>query len=311
MLAQNSYNQSSKVMPIKITEVGPRDGLQNESLLVSTQDKLTFIHKLEEAGLKNIEATSFVKKEAIPQLFDAKELSASLNLSGKTNFSALTPNLKGYQAAKEAGYKEVAVFTAASESFTKRNINRTIAESIQGFTEIFKEANKDGIRVRGYVSTVIDCPYEGKIDPKKVLEVAKILLDQGAYEISLGETIGTAVPSEVQVLLETILTEIPAEKLAGHFHDTYGMAISNVQKSYDMGIRSFDSSSGGLGGCPYAKGASGNLATEDLLYFFHKSGIQTGIGLDKVIEASSFMEGILNRKLASRSYIAWKAKASS
>ncbi|EQA37468.1 HMGL-like protein [Leptospira inadai serovar Lyme str. 10] len=311
MLAQNSYNQSSKVMPIKITEVGPRDGLQNESLPVSTSDKLIFIHKLEEAGLRNIEATSFVKKEAIPQLFDAKELSASLNLNGKTNFSALTPNLKGYQAANEAGYKEVAVFTAASESFTKRNINRTIAESIQGFTEIFREANKDGIRVRGYVSTVIDCPYEGKIDPKKVLEVAKILLDLGAYEISLGETIGTAVPMEVQALLETVLQEIPAEKLAGHFHDTYGMAIANVQKSYDMGIRSFDSSSGGLGGCPYAKGASGNLATEDLLYFLHKSEIQTEIELDKVIEASSFMEGVLNRKLASRSYIASKAKASS
>ncbi|WP_039934278.1 hydroxymethylglutaryl-CoA lyase [Leptospira inadai] len=298
-------------MPIKITEVGPRDGLQNESLPVSTSDKLIFIHKLEEAGLRNIEATSFVKKEAIPQLFDAKELSASLNLNGKTNFSALTPNLKGYQAANEAGYKEVAVFTAASESFTKRNINRTIAESIQGFTEIFREANKDGIRVRGYVSTVIDCPYEGKIDPKKVLEVAKILLDLGAYEISLGETIGTAVPMEVQALLETVLQEIPAEKLAGHFHDTYGMAIANVQKSYDMGIRSFDSSSGGLGGCPYAKGASGNLATEDLLYFLHKSEIQTEIELDKVIEASSFMEGVLNRKLASRSYIASKAKASS
>ncbi|PNV74805.1 hydroxymethylglutaryl-CoA lyase [Leptospira inadai serovar Lyme] len=296
---------------MKITEVGPRDGLQNESLPVSTSDKLIFIHKLEEAGLRNIEATSFVKKEAIPQLFDAKELSASLNLNGKTNFSALTPNLKGYQAANEAGYKEVAVFTAASESFTKRNINRTIAESIQGFTEIFREANKDGIRVRGYVSTVIDCPYEGKIDPKKVLEVAKILLDLGAYEISLGETIGTAVPMEVQALLETVLQEIPAEKLAGHFHDTYGMAIANVQKSYDMGIRSFDSSSGGLGGCPYAKGASGNLATEDLLYFLHKSEIQTEIELDKVIEASSFMEGVLNRKLASRSYIASKAKASS
>ncbi|EPG66400.1 HMGL-like protein [Leptospira wolffii serovar Khorat str. Khorat-H2] len=311
MLARNSYNQSPKNMALKITEVGPRDGLQNEKLAIPTQDKLVFIQKLVQAGLKNIEATSFVKKEAIPQLGDAKELSAGLNFHSGTNFSALTPNLKGYQAAIEAGFREVAVFTAASESFVKKNINRTIRESIEGFSEIFKEARKDGVLVRGYVSTVIDCPYEGKIAPEKVLEVSKILLDQGAYEISLGETIGTAVPSEVETLLNLLLREIPAEKLAGHFHDTYGMAISNVQKSYEMGIRSFDSSSGGLGGCPYAKGASGNLATEDLVYYFHKSGIQTGIDLSKLMEASSFMEGLLQRKLSSRSYIALRAKATS
>ncbi len=298
-------------MALKITEVGPRDGLQNEKAEVSTSDKLVFIGKLVQAGLTHIEATSFVKKEAIPQLGDSKELSAGLDLGGNIRFSALTPNLKGYQAALEAGYKEVAVFTAASESFTKKNINRSIQESIDGFKEIFTEARKDGIQVRGYVSTVIDCPYEGKIDPKKVLEVSKILLDQGAYEISLGETIGTAVPSEVETLLNLLLKEIQSEKLAGHFHDTYGMAISNVQKSYELGLRSFDSSSGGLGGCPYAKGASGNLATEDLVYYFHKSGIQTGIDLSKLLEASSFMEGILQRKLASRSYIALRAKAAS
>ncbi|TGK06665.1 hydroxymethylglutaryl-CoA lyase [Leptospira semungkisensis] len=298
-------------MALKITEVGPRDGLQNEKSEVPTRDKFEFIQKLIRAGLIHIEATSFVRKENIPQLGDAKELSSLLDLNGKTQFSALTPNLKGYQAALEAGYKEVAVFTAASESFVKKNINRTIQESIDGFKEIFQEAKKDGLKVRGYVSTVIDCPYEGKIDPKKVLEVSKILLDQGAYEISLGETIGTAVPSEVETLLNVLLKEIPADKLAGHFHDTYGMAISNVQKSYEMGIRSFDSSSGGLGGCPYAKGASGNLATEDLVYYFHKSGIETGIDLSKLLEASSFMESILQRKLASRSYIALRAKAAS
>lgn len=298
-------------MSLKITEVGPRDGLQNEKSEVPTKDKLVYIQKLVAAGLKHIEATSFVKKENIPQLGDAKELSASLDLKGDVHFSALTPNLKGYQAATSSGFKEVAVFTAASESFTKKNINRTIQESIDGFKEIFAEAKKDGVLVRGYVSTVIDCPYEGKIDPKKVLEVSKILLDQGAYEISLGETIGTAVPAEVENLLNILLKEIPANKLAGHFHDTYGMAISNVQKSYELGIRSFDSSSGGLGGCPYAKGASGNLATEDLVYFFHKSGIQTGIDLSKLLEASAFMEGILQRKLASRSYIALRAKVAS
>lgn len=311
MLALNSDNQSPKIMALKITEVGPRDGLQNEKLEIPTKDKLVFIQKLVLAGLQNIEATSFVKKEAIPQLGDAKELSAGLDLNGKTRFSALTPNLRGYEAAKEAGYKEVAVFTAASESFTKKNINRTIQESIDGFREIFREAQKDGILVRGYVSTVIDCPYEGKIAPEKVLEVSKILLDLGAYEISLGETIGTAVPTEVETLLSLLLKKIPAEKLAGHFHDTYGMAISNVQKSYEMGIRSFDSSSGGLGGCPYAKGASGNLATEDLVYFFQKSGVETGIDLSKLLEASAYMESLLQRKLASRSYIALRAKAAS
>ncbi|WP_167882296.1 hydroxymethylglutaryl-CoA lyase [Leptospira langatensis] len=298
-------------MALKITEVGPRDGLQNEKSEVPTRDKFEFIQKLIQAGLTHIEATSFVRKENIPQLGDANELSSLLDLKGKVQFSALTPNLKGYQAALAAGYKEVAVFTAASESFVKKNINRTIQESIEGFKEIFQEAKKDGIKVRGYVSTVIDCPYEGRIDPQKALEVSKILLDQGAYEISLGETIGTAVPAEVETLLNVILKEIPSDKLAGHFHDTYGMAISNVQKSYEMGIRSFDSSSGGLGGCPYAKGASGNLATEDLVYYFHKSGIETGIDLSKLLEASSFMESILQRKLASRSYIALKAKAAS
>ncbi|PJZ69112.1 hydroxymethylglutaryl-CoA lyase [Leptospira perolatii] len=295
-------------MDLKITEVGPRDGLQNESKQISTADKLSFIQKLSESGIKNIEATSFVKKEAIPQLGDAKELSASLDFQKNSNYSALTPNLKGYEAAIASGFKEVAVFTAASESFTKKNINRTILESIEGFREIFKQAQKDGIRVRGYVSTVIDCPYEGKIAPSKVLDVTKILLDQGAYEISLGETIGTAVPSEVEALLKLLLKEIPSAKLAGHFHDTYSMAIANVHKSYEMGIRSFDSSAGGLGGCPYAKGASGNLATEDLVYYFHKSGIQTGIDLEKLVQASKFMEEILGRKLTSKAYIALRSK---
>ncbi|RHX88448.1 hydroxymethylglutaryl-CoA lyase [Leptospira stimsonii] len=295
-------------MKVKITEVGPRDGLQNEKVPVATKDKFEFIQLLIRAGLTNIEATSFVKKESIPQLADAAELSALLNWNGPVEFSALTPNTKGYEAAKNAGYKEVAVFTAASESFTKKNINRTIDESIQGFKEIFTLARQDGIRVRGYVSTVIDCPYEGKIDPKKVLEVSKILLDQGAYEISLGETIGTGVPTEVERLLELLLKEIPADKLAGHFHDTYGMAIANVEKAFSMGIRSFDSSAGGLGGCPYAKGAAGNLATDDLVYFLEKSGVPTGIDPGLLWEASSFMEKAIARELQSRTYLATKKK---
>ncbi|EMK22939.1 hydroxymethylglutaryl-CoA lyase [Leptospira kirschneri] len=300
-------------MEIKITEVGPRDGLQNEKSPVSTEVKAEFIQRLVRAGLKNIETTSFVKKDSIPQLADSAELSALLELngSGSVSFSALTPNLKGYEAAKNAGYKEVAVFTAASESFTKKNINRTISESIEGFKDIFKYSKIDGIRVRGYVSTVIDCPYEGKMNPKKVLEVSKILLDLGAYEISLGETIGTGVPTEVEKLLEVLLKEIPEDKLAGHFHDTYGMAIANVEKSYSMGIRSFDSSAGGLGGCPYAKGAAGNLATDDLVYFLEKSGVSTGIDPNLLWEASSFMEKSLSKELQSRTFLATKKKKES
>ncbi|AAN48044.1 hydroxymethylglutaryl-CoA lyase [Leptospira interrogans] len=298
-------------MEIKITEVGPRDGLQNEKSPVSTEVKAEFIQRLVRAGLKNIEATSFVKKDSIPQLADATELSAFLDLNGSVSFSALTPNLKGYEAAKSAGYKEVAVFTAASESFTKKNINRTISESIEGFKDIFNFSKIDGIQVRGYVSTVIDCPYEGKMNPKKVLEVSKILLDLGAYEISLGETIGTGVPTEVEKLLEVLLKEIPANKLAGHFHDTYGMAIANVEKAYSMGLRSFDSSAGGLGGCPYAKGAAGNLATDDLVYFLEKSGISTGIDPNLLWEASLFMEKSLSRELQSRTFLATKKKRES
>ncbi|RHX92856.1 hydroxymethylglutaryl-CoA lyase [Leptospira stimsonii] len=295
-------------MKVKITEVGPRDGLQNEKVPVATKDKFEFIQLLIRAGLTNIEATSFVRKESIPQLADAAELSALLDWNGPVQFSALTPNTKGYESAKNAGYKEVAVFTAASESFTKKNINRTIEESIEGFKEIFKLAQQDGIQVRGYVSTVIDCPYEGKINPKKVLEVSKILLDQGVYEISLGETIGTGVPTEVERLLELLLKEIPVSKLAGHFHDTYGMAIANVEKAFSMGIRSFDSSAGGLGGCPYAKGAAGNLATDDLVYFLEKSGVPTGIDPGLLWEASSFMEKVIARELQSRTYLATKKK---
>ncbi|PJZ54268.1 hydroxymethylglutaryl-CoA lyase [Leptospira adleri] len=295
-------------MEVKITEVGPRDGLQNEKTPVPTKDKFEYIQLLVKAGLKNIEATSFVKKESIPQLADATELSSLLDFKNGIQYSALTPNLKGYEAAKNAGYKEVAVFTAASESFTKKNINRTISESIEGFKEIFEQAKKDGIKVRGYVSTVIDCPYEGKVDPKKVLEVSKVLFELGAYEISLGETIGTGVPAEVERLLEILLKEIPANRLAGHFHDTYGMAIANVEKAFSMGIRSFDSSSGGLGGCPYAKGAAGNLATDDLVYFLEKSGVHTGIDPGLLWEASAFMEKAIARDLQSRTYLATKKK---
>jgi len=292
---------------IKITEVGPRDGLQNEKSIVSTEDKLEFIRILSQSGLKKIEATSFVKKEWVPQMGDSFELSKLLFSSPTNldiNFSCLTPNIKGYESAIEAGYKEIAIFTATSETFTKKNINRSIKESIDGFKEIFKRAKQDQIKVRGYISTVIACPYEGKISPEKTVEISKLLLDEGVYEISLGETIGVAVPNEVEALLEVLLKTLSPNLFAGHFHDTYGMAIANVQKSLELGLRSFDSSSGGLGGCPYAKGASGNLATEDLLYFLHGEGYETGIDIDQILKASSFIQKVVGRPLTSRTFIA-------
>ncbi|MCZ8155416.1 MAG: hydroxymethylglutaryl-CoA lyase [Leptospira sp.] len=293
---------------IKITEVGARDGLQNEKQIVTTADKFKFINLLIESGLQNIEVTSFVKKEWVPQMGDSTELSDLIfqnrNRFPGVSFSCLTPNMTGYEAALKAGYKEVAVFTATSETFTKKNINRSIQESIDGFKQIFKRARQDGIRVRGYISTVIACPYEGKIQPEKTLEISKQLLDEGVYEISLGETIGVAVPIDIENLLNTLFKELPSSVFAGHFHDTYGMAIANVSKSLELGLRSFDSSSGGLGGCPYAKGASGNLATEDLVYFLEASGYETGINLSAVIDASKFIQECIGRSLNSRTFIA-------
>jgi hydroxymethylglutaryl-CoA lyase len=293
---------------IKITEVGARDGLQNEKQIVTTADKFKFINLLIESGLQNIEVTSFVKKEWVPQMGDSTELSDLIfqnrNRFPSISFSCLTPNMTGYEAALKAGYKEVAVFTATSETFTKKNINRSIQESIDGFKQIFTRARQDGIRVRGYISTVVACPYEGKINPEKTLEISKQLLDEGVYEISLGETIGVAVPIDIENLLNTLFKELPSSVFAGHFHDTYGMAIANVSKSLELGLRSFDSSSGGLGGCPYAKGASGNLATEDLVYFLEASGYETGINLSAVIDASKFIQECIGRSLNSRTFIA-------
>lgn len=292
---------------IKITEVGPRDGLQNESKVISTEDKSRFINLLIDAGLKNIEATSFVKADKIPQLSDATELSKQINFqNAEIAYSALTPNLKGYEVAMQSGFKEVAIFGAASESFTKKNINRTIEESLSGFKELTDKAQKDGIKVRGYISTVVACPYEGKILPEVVNSVVLRMQDLGVYEISLGETIGVAVPSEVELLLNILLKKNNASFFASHFHDTYGMAIANVSKSLEMGLRSFDSSAGGLGGCPYAKGASGNLATEDLVYFLDRSNFETGVNLDLLVKASQFMELKLNKPLLSKTYLARK-----
>ena len=293
---------------VTVFEVGPRDGLQNEKRSIDSKSKIHFIELLAEAGLPKIEATSFVRQGVIPQLSDAAEVFAGVRKFPDTTYAALVPNRKGMENALAAGVREIAVFSAASESFTKKNINCTIRESIERFRDVISVAREHDIRVRGYVSTVVECPYEGLIRPRAVLDVCRHLLDQGVYEISLGETIGVAVPDEIAGLLETLLKEVPAARLAGHFHDTRGTALANVQRALEFGLRTFDSSAGGLGGCPYAPGASGNLATEDLIYFLHRSKFETGVDLDKLLDASRFIAKTLDRPVGSRVFEACTAK---
>lgn len=281
---------------VKIVEVGPRDGLQNEKQALSIEQRLSFINDLIDAGLKSIEVGSCVSAKWVPQMAQSDELFKLLPQCDDLNLSLLTPNLKGFEAAVAVGCKEVAVFTAASESFTRENINCSIDESLERFSEIFQAAQANNVRVRGYVSCMVDCPYEGAIDPKQVVNVVKRLHDMGCYEISLGETIGTATPDRVQKVWQACLAELDSKILAGHFHNTYGMAIANIYQSLQQGIRVFDSSLAGLGGCPYAKGSSGNVATEDLYYLLSHIGYETGINLEKLMLASQNINQTLNRK---------------
>ena len=281
---------------VKIVEVGPRDGLQNEKQALSIEQRLRFINDLINAGLKSIEVGSCVSAKWVPQMAQSDELFKLLPQRNDLNLSLLTPNLKGFEAALAVGCKEVAVFTAASESFTRKNINCSIDESLERFSEIFQAAQANNVRVRGYVSCMVDCPYEGAIDPKQVVNVVKRLHDMGCYEISLGETIGTATPDRVQKVWQACLAELDSKILAGHFHNTYGMAIANIYQSLQQGIRVFDSSLAGLGGCPYAKGSSGNVATEDLYYLLSHIGYETGIHLEKLMLASQNINQTLNRK---------------
>ncbi|MFC1394461.1 hydroxymethylglutaryl-CoA lyase [Acinetobacter junii] len=281
---------------VKIVEVGPRDGLQNEKQALSIEQRLSFINDLIDAGLKSIEVGSCVSAKWVPQMAQSDELFKLLPQRNDLNLSLLTPNLKGFEAALAVGCKEVAVFTAASESFTRKNINCSIDESLERFSEIFQAAQANNVRVRGYVSCMVDCPYEGAIDPKQVVNVVKRLHDMGCYEISLGETIGTATPDRVQKVWQACLAELDSKILAGHFHNTYGMAIANIYQSLQQGIRVFDSSLAGLGGCPYAKGSSGNVATEDLYYLLSHIGYETGIHLEKLMLASQNINQTLNRK---------------
>lgn len=276
---------------VRIVEVGPRDGLQNEKKPVATEDKFRFVQMLAESGLRDIELTSFVRPDAIPQLADAVELVGMLRAQPipHVRFSALVPNMKGLEKAIELGIKEIALFLATSDSFSQRNINATVDESFVRVKPVADAALQAGIRVRGYLSTVYGCPYEGDVPLERVIATAKRLQDLGVYEISLGDTTGVATPVQVQQVLDVLLANIPATQLAAHFHDTRGMAAANALAALDMGITTFDASAGGLGGCPYAKGASGNVATEDLVYLFHSAGIATGVDMEKLLIASHFM----------------------
>jgi len=293
---------------VRIVDVGPRDGLQNEKGEVPTTIKLELIERLADAGIRSVEATAFVSPKWIPQMADHTEVLERIRRRPGVSYPVLTPNLKGFEAAKAAGAAEVAVFGAASEAFSKKNINCSIAESLDRFGVVVEAARKSDIKVRGYISCVVACPYEGEVKPDKVAEVAGALYDMGCYEISLGDTIGAATPGKTQAMIQACLKRIPVEKLAGHYHDTYGQALANIYASMELGVATFDSSVSGLGGCPYAKGASGNVATEDVVYMLHGLGIETGIDLDKVVDTGAWISSILKRDPGSKAGRAIAAK---
>ena len=280
---------------VKIVEVGPRDGLQNEKQVVPTEIKNEMINRLAHAGLRVIEATSFVSPKWVPQMGDNATVLQGIRKHPATVYPVLTPNLQGFDAAVEAGATEVAIFGAASEAFSRKNINCSIAESLKRFEPVVSAATALDMKVRGYVSCVVGCPYDGAVDPQKTAEVAQTLFDMGCYEVSLGDTIGVGNPASIQRLIEACSRKIPIDKLAGHYHDTYGMAIANIYASLQMGMAVFDSSVAGLGGCPYAQGASGNVATEDVVYLLHGLGIETGIELAKLAAIGDWISSTINR----------------
>ncbi len=285
---------------VEIVEVGPRDGLQNEKIILTAQDKIDFINQLSLVGVKRIEAGSFVSPKWVPQMASSDEVLRTIKRITGVRYSALTPNMKGFDLAMLANAQEVAVFGAASESFSQKNINCSIHESLERFAPVIEKATQQGIPVRGYVSCVLGCPYEGDIKVQDVVSVSKTLLDMGCYEISLGDTIGVGTPLKTKVLIEACLQVVPNNQLAVHFHDTYGQALANILTAIQLGIRVIDSSVAGLGGCPYANGASGNVASEDVVYMLHNMGIETGINLDKLIQVGNSISLKLNRKNGSK-----------
>ncbi len=285
---------------VTLYEVGPRDGLQAEAEIVSATDKIALIDRLSQTGLQYVEAASFVSAKWVPQMADAAEVMAGINRRDGVSYPVLTPNLQGYEAARDAGAATVAIFGAASETFSRRNINCSIDESLERFRFVTESARRDGLKVRGYVSCVVGCPYEGRVAPEAVVPVAQKMLDMGCYEISLGDTIGVGTPGDIRRLLDMVLKFVPADRIALHCHDTYGQALANILTSLDYGISVFDASVGGLGGCPYAPGASGNVATEDVLYMLDGMGIETGADLDAIVDTAWFISGILGREPRSK-----------
>ncbi len=277
---------------VTLYEMGPRDGLQNERTLIATADKVALVDKLSDCGFRNIEVTSFVSPKWVPQMADAAQVLAGISRKTNVVYAALTPNERGFENALAAGADEVAIFASASEGFSKANINCSIAESIHRFQPVMTAAKSAGLRVRGYVSCVTNCPYDGAVAPKSVAQVAAQLMDMGCYQVSLGDTIGAATPDTTRAMLDTVLADINADQLAGHFHETQGRAIENIAVSLDMGLRAFDAAVGGLGGCPYAPGAQGNVATEQVVDFLQAQGFETGIDRERLAQVATFAKGL-------------------
>jgi len=293
---------------VRIVEVGPRDGLQNEPKEVPTAIKVELIERLADAGLPAVEATAFVSPKWVPQMADHTEVLERVRRKPGVDYPVLAPNLKGFESARAAGATEVAVFAAASEAFSKKNINCSIAESLERFRPVALQAKKHGIRVRGYVSCVLGCPYEGEIAPKRVADVARSLYEMGCYEVSLGDTIGAGTPGRTKAMIQACAEQVPMAKLAGHYHDTYGQALANIYASLELGVATFDASIAGLGGCPYAAGASGNVATEDVVYMLDGLGARTGVDLEKLVEIGAWICGVLGREPSSKAARAIIAK---
>ena len=285
---------------VRIVEVGPRDGLQNEKALVGTADKIALIDKLAATGLGTVEATAFVSPKWVPQMADAAEVYAGVAKREGVRYPVLVPNLQGYERARGVGVAEIAIFGAASEAFSKANINASIAESLERFAPVLEAAKRDGVAVRGYVSTVLGCPYQGEVPVAEVVRVAKALHAMGCYEISLGDTIGVGTPRKARAMLEAVATEVPMAALAVHFHDTYGQAVGNVAACLEAGVRVVDAAVSGTGGCPYAKGASGNVATEDIVYLLDGMGFAHGVDLDALIATGRWLSSVLGRDSMSK-----------
>ncbi|WP_338472251.1 hydroxymethylglutaryl-CoA lyase [Niallia sp. XMNu-256] len=292
---------------VTVCEVGPRDGLQNERIFVSSEDKIAWINQLSHSGLKYIEITSFVNPKWIPALKDAEVVAKGIERVSGVTYSALVPNLNGLEKAIETNIDEIALFISASETHNRKNLNKSIEDTLPLIEEVAKETISNGKTIRGYISTVFGCPYEGKVAMDKIIRIADTLFEMGIRELSIGDTVGIATPLQVEEVLDALLRRFPAEKVAMHFHDTRGMAIANVLKSLEMGITKFDSSLGGLGGCPYAPGASGNLATDDLLYLLEGMGIKTSVDYDKMIEAAKYIQDKLKKSLSSHTIQALSA----